>query len=238
MKVVYNNKAVFLWAFLLTMTWSACKQEQLPLYDSGRYVQFDADLRDSISMSFFFHPGKTEVDIPLPVKLIGQLGVQDQKYGIEVVNEMSSVSPQHYRLSTEQVFRKQRARDTAWVTVRNTSDLMQRTRRLVLRIVGDEQMAPGQTTYTYKIIQISDMVSKPTWWDNNMDRFYLGRYSEAKFRKFMEVTGVGDLEPLNSSERLVLMLQFKYYLIEQKDNGTPLFMEDGADMLSTVPLIG
>ena len=237
MKKTLTNKLIT-GALASTALFASCKKDSIDLYNSGRYVQFVSDIRDSIPFSFFYHLGKDEVSIPLPVKLVGQLAQQDQSYRIEAVASESTAAAGNYSLPEAQVFRKGVNRDTAWVTVKRTPDLDTKDLRLVLRITGSDALTPGQTDCIYKIIRITAQVSKPTWWDNNMNTFYLGRYSEKKFRLFMEVTGVGDLGPYDNNQRLVLMLQFKYYLIREKENGTPVYMEDGADMLSTIPLIG
>ncbi|QEC44922.1 DUF4843 domain-containing protein [Pseudobacter ginsenosidimutans] len=217
---------------------ASCKKQEIGVYNSGRYLQFVTPFQDSISFSFFYHLGKNEVTIGMPVKLIGQLFSEDQQYTVEALLSEGTATAANYSLPAAQVFRKGVTRDTAWITVKNTPGLETSNLRLVLHLKGGSQIEPGQTEATYKIIRLTASVSKPTWWDSNMDLYYLGRYSEKKFRKFMEVTGVGDLEPLNNNQRLIYFLQFKYYLINQKQNGTPVYMEDGADMLSTVPLLG
>ncbi|NML22273.1 DUF4843 domain-containing protein [Pseudoflavitalea sp. G-6-1-2] len=219
------------------MLFASCKKQEIDLYSSSRYVQFVTGIQDSISFSFFYYPGKDEIQIALPVKLVGKLFPQDQTYSIEAVSSEGTVTSANYSLPV-QTFRKSAVLDTAWVTVKNTPELETKDLRLVLRISENKNIMPGQTEATYKIIRITARVSKPVWWDNNMNMYYLGRYSEKKFRTFMEVTGVGDLAPLDNNQRLIYFLQFKYYLIEQKEKGTPVYMEDGADMLSTVPLLG
>lgn len=237
MKKIITNKLIIA-ALAFASLSTSCKKEDIGVYSSGRYVQFVSDIRDSIQFSFFYHLGKDEVNIPLPVKLVGQLAQKDQPYQLEVMAGESTAPAGNYSLPEAQLFRKGVNRDTAWVTVKRTPDLDSKDLRLVLRLTGSRELEPGQTDCIFKIIRITAKVSKPSWWDTNMDNYYLGRYSEKKFRLFMEVTGVGDLASYDNNQRLVLMLQFKYYLIRQKENGTPVFMEDGADMLSTVPLIG
>src|SRR5690606_18110983 len=110
--------------------------------------------------------------------------------------------------------------------------------KLAFFIKNTDKVKSGQHEYSYHVIKFSDKVAKPVWWDANMDRLYLGIYSETKYRKFMEVTGVGDITTYSDSERRIIMLKFKYYLIEMKDKGTPVLLDDGSDMLASVPLIG
>lgn len=59
-----------------------------------------------------------------------------------------------------------------------------------------------------------------------------------KFRKFMEVTKVGDLTDYNYDERRALALEFKNELIRLSEIGDPCYDEDNSLMLSSVPVLG
>lgn len=80
-------------------------------------------------------------------------------------------------------------------------------------------LKPGQNIYTRKVVRFSSLISQPLWWDDVVTESLLGKYTETKFRLFMEVTGVGDLTELSESERWSLARQFKYYLIKKKMRG-------------------
>lgn len=223
---------------LATLLTASCKREEVQLYSGEQYVQFIGSVQDTIVFSFFFYPGQSEVQVPLPVKLVGFMPDKDLEYTIAVHQEGTTAAAEHFTIPSSFTFRKGLLRDTAYITVKNRPNLATNEVRLAFYIKDGTELQAGQSEYAYRVIKLSDRVSKPVWWDANMDRFYLGNYSELKFRKFMEVTGVGDLTTYSDPERRVLMLRFKYYLIEMKENGTPLLLEDGSDMLASVPLIG
>lgn len=215
-----------------------CKKAEIITYNDTHYVQFTKNVVDTVDFSFFFHPGKTEVQVALPVKLIGHMPEQDLSYKIAVVMEDSNAPTKIFALSNTYVFRKGLAQDTAYVTFKNDDELLTNTYKLSLQIQNSDQVKAGQTNYVTRAFRISDQVTKPTWWDANMDRFYLGDYSEKKFRAFMQVTGIGDLSSVDFNEARIYMIQFKYYLIEMKEKGTPLLLEDGTDMLASLKLVG
>lgn len=223
---------------LFALLIAGCKREEIQLYSGDQYVQFTGSEQDTIVLSFFFHPGKSEVSVPLPVKMVGFMPEKDLEYTIAVHEEETTARPEHFSIPSSFRYRQGLLLDTAYITVKNTPDLATNEVLLAIYIKDGPELQAGQSDYAYRVIKLSDKVEKPVWWDANMDRFYLGTYSELKFRKFMEVTGVGDLTPYDDAERRVLMLQFKYYLIEMKENGTPVLLEDGSDMLASVPLIG
>lgn len=231
-----NKISILIGFFALLIT--SCKREGIQSYSGDQYVQFIGSEQDTVLMSFFFHPGKSEVQIPFPVRMVGLMPERDLEYTIAVHEEPTTARSEHFTIPSSFSFRKGLMQDTAYITVKNTPDLATHDFILAIYIKDGPDLLAGQSEYAYRVIKLNDRVSKPDWWDANMDRFYLGTYSELKFRKFMEVTGVGDLTAYSDPERRVYMLQFKYYLIEMKDNGTPVLLEDGSDMLASVPLIG
>ncbi|MRG43565.1 DUF4843 domain-containing protein [Chitinophaga sp. SYP-B3965] len=216
---------------------SACKKQDIPTYSGERYVQFVNAQQDTASLSFFFYPNQGQVILKLPVKLTGMMTTEDLHYKIEI-DTATTASADHYNLAQEFVFRKGMATDTAFLTIINKPDLATNMQLVAVRITGGNGVQAGQTAYVRRIFKISDMVSKPAWWDAAMETTYLGKYTERKFRKFMEVTNIGDLSGLTPGEQRGYMLEFKYYLIQMKDAGTPVLEDDGTDMLSTVKIIG
>lgn len=215
-----------------------CKKEEIQVYDAANYVQFASSYQDTINMSFFFYPNQDHVDLPVPVRLIGKMPENGLSFKLAVDQASSTALSTYYAMPETFLFRTGQPLDTAYITVNKTPEMTDKEFILAVDVVAFENVLPGQTEYTRRILRISNMVRKPAWWDTNMNTLYLGVYSEAKYRKFMEVTGVGDLPAYETYEQRNFMLQFKYYLIQMRDEGTPVLEADGSDMLSTIPLIG
>lgn len=224
--------------FIITCWFTACKKEQIEVYQNGHFVQFINPVSDTTEFSFFYFPGKNEVQVAIPIKLIGHMPKHELHYSLEIDSEHSELTSNAYSFSSDLKFRSGMAQDTAYITFINQPDLASKKFLFCLKIKETSDVKVGQTNYATRIFRVSDMIAKPTWWNSDMDRFYLGIYSEKKFRAFMEVTGQGDLSIFTEGEQRILMLQFKYYLIKQKENGTPLLLEDGSDMLNSMPLLG
>ena len=85
--------------------------------------------------------------------------------------------------------------------------------------------------YNKTIIRINNMVSEPDWWDRDIVNYFLGDYSEKKYTKFIEVTGVSDPSGASSDQIRYYSLEFKRYLEKN-----PQYEEDNS--LMTVPVIG
>lgn len=214
----------------------ACEKDEIQIWDSGNYVQFTEEYKDSLTYSFFFYGTQEEIKVPLNMRLIG-LPLASDAYVSLVANEtLTTAKPDSYKLETEAAFKKDVLESTTYLLLKKTALLDTEEVRLVIDIVGNEVLKPGQSIYTRKVIRFSSLVSKPLWWDDVVEESLLGEYTETKFRLFMEVTGVGDLTDYSESERWSMARKFKYYLIEKEDEGHPVQDEDGSYM--TVPVIG
>ncbi|RZS72643.1 uncharacterized protein DUF4843 [Pseudobacter ginsenosidimutans] len=231
-------KRSYIFYSILITVFISCKKENMDVYKSGHYIQFTNSLADTTNLSFFFYPGKEEVTLALPLRLIGTMPEGNLQYQLKVDPKVTTAEAKHYSLPASFDFRQGLAIDTAYLTIKKSPELATTTYLLAIDIASTSDVQPGQTTYARRIFRINDMVTKPSWWDSNMDRFYLGVYTERKFRKFMEFTGVGDLSEKSDTEKTELIKRFKYFLIQMKDAGTPVLEDDGSDMLSTIPIAG
>ena len=115
------------------------------------------------------------------------------------------------------VFRKDVLEETGYFLLKKTALLDTKEVRLVIDIVENDVLKPGQNIYTRKVVRFSSLISPPLWWDDVVVESLLGKYTETKFRLFMEVTGVGDLTDLSESERT---------LASPQDNSRPYSSED------------
>lgn len=231
-----KENILFIMGLLLAFT--ACKKEKMTVYSSPQFIQFANRIEDTIILSFFFYPNQDQVTVALPVKLTGFMPAEDLKYEIGTDATLTSASAQHYSLASEYVYRKGRTSDTARLVIKKAPDLNSKSFYLVVQMKGGSTVFPGQIEYQKRVIKINNIISRPSWWNTAMVTTYLGAYTDRKYSKFIEVVNVGDLSLFTVSEQRELMLQFKYYLIEMRDAGTPVLEEDGKDMLSTIPLIG
>lgn len=232
------KKYSFIYIVIALICFSSCKKEQIPVYSSPDFIQFASDVTDTVTVSFFFHPNADQVEVALPMQLIGFMPAKDIKYNIEVDSKATTALPSYYQLPSGFVYGEGKVSDTARIIIKKDPAMATQSFLLVLNIVESGDVFPGQLTKITRVISMNDMVSQPSWWDALMVRSYLGVYTELKYRKFMEVTGIGNLSLYDMSQQRVYMLQFKYYLMDMKVAGTPVLEADGTDMLSTIPLIG
>jgi len=233
-----NTKIIVIMVMLTSCFYYSCKKREIPLYNGENYIQFTAAVQDTVNMSFFFYPNQDHVDLPIPVRLVGKMPSEALAFKIAADLTTTTALKNYYSLPDRFFFKAGKPLDTAYIRINKTPEMANKEFLLALDLVASETVLPGQTAYSRRVLKISDMVRKPVWWTTSIDTYALGVYSEAKYRKFMEVTGIGDLSVYSSFEQRDYMLQFKYYLIKMRDAGMPVLEADGRDMLSTVPLIG
>lgn len=214
----------------------SCKRDDIMLYDGDNYVQFKKSFEDSSLFSFLALPSTNESVTPVVLELVGKPEDRDRNYKITVVKDASTATTAHYALPATFTLKANKIVDTCWITVKKTPDIAIKPVRLVLAIESTGDLKYGQVEYSVAIINISNAVAKPDWWDFNVTNNFLGDYSDKKFTLFIQVTGRSDIDPTNTTEVRNYTLLFKNYLLREKDAGRTVYEANGSEM--TVALIG
>lgn len=224
MKKIY----VFIFSVFLL---GACSKKDIPMYDSVNYIQFTNTYKDSMEISFFFYGNVEQIEIPVQVEMLGNLFSADQPFTVVLDKDLSTATDEHIELPEYYVFRKGYVKDTISLVLNNPGDARV---RVVLAIRGNgTDVLPGEYSYQYKIINLSNKVAKPEWWDEDVEKSFLGTYSVTKYQLLIKVTGEGDWTNLDASTRRAYALQLKYYLREMEDLGEPV-LDNGVAMTVTV----
>ncbi len=216
---------------LLTILFS-CEKSDIPTYSAQDYIKFTKNLDDSTNFTFLFHPGVQSYDLALPLEISGIPVVQDKAYKIVVDTKLSTaIEGTHFSLPAHMVFRTGNVIDTCFIKLYKTADMKSNTYRIVLRLEPTTDFGViGQIEYTVAIINVSDKVAKPDWWEGNVEWYYLGDYSDTKFQKFIEVTGISDLTDASDGLIRAYALQFTFWLQEETRNNRTVYDENGDPM--------
>lgn len=217
--------------FVAVLCCLGCEKEDIPTYSGGDHLLFAKELKDSTVFSFLLYSDQNEYQFPIGLLLSGNAFDSDLEYKIEADTALSTaVEGTHFRLPEKPVFRKGLLRDTCFVTLIRTPDLLTEEKRIVLMLREKSPLQIGNPEVAAAVIRVNDMIVKPSWWTIMVQYYYLGAYSEAKFRAFIRATGIVDLSKASDSEIRMYALQFKYWLVDNPtyDNGK----------LITVPVAG
>ena len=114
---------------LLAGLLNACSKENIPLYDSQHYVQFVNDYTDSMEISFFFY-GSAQIEIPLPVKLVGMPLTEAKEIVLKANSQYTTASSSQFALPDKALFKAGQTMDTLYITLKREG-LNQKVRLVV-----------------------------------------------------------------------------------------------------------
>lgn len=210
---------------MLILLLASCSQDDLMKYDLSTHSLYipigDKTARiDTAFFSFKHHLNVDEYKVRFLVKLNGPLLEEDKTFKVEVLEEKTTALPEDYTLATEQTFHAGVWEDSIYITLHRTPHLATDLVRLTIRLVPNDHfdVAPyiGDTNFNTisretitASISFCDMISKPEWWDERITNFYLGEYSDNKYRYFIISSGVTDLTGYSSTEIREMLIKFK-----------------------------
>lgn len=210
----------------------SCKKDAVDEFGEKSYIYLANKLNDTSSVkpfeySFAFHPGANKDTIPLLIKLIGRVSDQDRLVDLSVDASNTTALPGDYELPGSMVLRSGHAWDTIALVLHNSARL--KTGKFKLRLVLHETefLQPGPPGNQYIDITFSDMIARPSWWNQDMENLFLAAYSDTKYRLFIEATGVADLTGVTETERRAYAIIFRDFLARGRENGEVYVDENG-----------
>lgn len=218
--------------FFLACIFNACSEDAIDTYSDANYLQFTKYLKDSTLFSFLGLPNDDQAVFGLEVRLIGLPSDKDRVYKVEVMDEFTDAPTGTYILPTESILKAGKTVDTCFIVLKKTAELSQRSRRLTIRLVETKDFKLGQSDRIAAIINVTNVLSKPTWWSSTIDKTWLGEYSDKKYELFIQVNdGLVNLD--TSDPHLVRnsTIKLKNYLKKMKDQGQTIYDENGQEVL-------
>ncbi len=102
-----------------------------------------------------------------------------------------------YELPSDCAVRGGMLTDTVYVTFKNDPSLRTQTKILALKFDEREGVRTGDHHHARALIAVTDRLFKPDWWSvndrgsddyfaNSVEDFYLGAYSETKYKMFLD----------------------------------------------------
>lgn len=222
----------FIIILFIVIGFFSCNEDNLLTYESDNYLSFAKNSeKDSIEVSFFFHPGAEKITIPVGVELTGNLLESAADFSVAIDSEVSTASENDFTLPDVLNFKAGQVKDTFDLIINKSEKLKDSLFLLVLKIVPNSNFKVGVTEQSVLKVYFTSKVSQPTWWVAEVENLYLGEFSAEKYNLFFEVTGQSDLTDMHLSLVRQHALKFKRYLAEN-----PTYEKDGR--LMTVPVIG
>lgn len=190
------NRYLAMIFFSLTV-FAGCQENAHTGFESEGAVYFQLSpnsgggIRDSITYSFIGNP-EQEAQIILRVMLMGDASLQARTFKIAVDSEQTTaIEGVHYR-APESVFTLEAGSfysDIA-ITLLKADDLDQQTRTLTLTLQAGETLSLGISDRTRARIVFSNIITKPSYWDDYFLDYFFGAWSQVKQQKCAEVLGL------------------------------------------------
>ncbi|WP_455968258.1 DUF4843 domain-containing protein [Butyricimonas virosa] len=163
--------------------------------DIDEYRKLDSSLifrEDTVVYSFAFDMEATERVICIPVQIGGMATGHERTYMIEGEEYNGTQAGVHYEaLRKEQVLGAEKTTDSLRVKFFRR-DMDKVARKIGLRIKTGGDFVEGAQERLFLAIQVSDILEKPSWWDNWSDCF--GTFHPIKYREWIKIYGgTGDL---------------------------------------------
>ncbi len=218
--------------FFFACYFNACSEDAIDTYSDADYLQFTKYLKDSTQFSFLAYPNVDEAVCGLEVKLIGMPSDKDREYKVEVMNEFTDAPTGSYTLPQRNVLKAGKTVDTCFIVLKKTAELSQRSRRLTVRLIETEDFKLGQSDCIVSIINITNVLSKPAWWNSTIDKTWLGEYSNKKYELFIQVND--GLVNLDTSDKHLVRnstIKLKNHLKKMKDQGQTIYDENGQEVV-------
>jgi hypothetical protein len=216
----------------------ACSKDAVDQYGEVNYIYLandSADIEeiDSLEYSFAFHPGAEKDTVPVLVKLVGKLSNQDRPIGLAVEASHTTAIASDYELPDPMVLRAGRAVDTIQLVLHKSDRLKTQKFRIRLMLKENEHFLLGPPDNRYIDITFSDMIGRPSWWNSIVETNFLGKYSDTKYRLFIEATGIADMTGLSEGEQRAYSIIFRDFLARGRENGA--VYEDENGMINVSP---
>lgn len=234
-----NKKYIILVLLAGLVALASCKEEEILKFGNQRYLHFKEPFeKTAYRFSFATAPGVSEHTIKIPLSLIGKTLEESKEYKLEVVKDgkmPSTISNASFSLPKTTLFRNLAVEDTLAVKLVNTDEL--KTEKLLhLRILENEEFKLGPVEYRSAYIYVSNVLSQPDWWNEEMTKVFLGKYSDIKYQNFIIATRVTDLKEAQLAKIKAVVHQFVYYLKNLDAQGKTLYEADGkTKVLDTIP---
>lgn len=226
------KRKTFIAIFAAAAAICACEQIDIQKYDdltSDRYLYFNAD---TSYVSFMTYGGADVVEYPVILQASG-FSEAAQKYGIKVSKSGTTASDSDFELPSSFEFAPKAVKDTFFLKLKYSDKFDTDTLTIALDIVENEVFKLGPSNRVHRVLHVHNAIVKPDWWTSSVTSYYLGTYSDLKYKTLLKVIG-HDLDGCTNAEIRYYALIFKQWLADQAAAGNTVKEANGTAMTVAV----
>lgn len=163
----------------------ACSKDKIETWESKSFVWFVNT--DTTVLSFLqYDDDVKEAMIEFELSMAGQTVSYDRKIDVQMSTPPSGAGTKVE--VTSAVIPADSVNGVVKIKVFRTANLTERADTMVFKLCATEYLEVGDTSQLKKALVIADMAVKPGWWNNWAD-YYIGNYSEERYRVIIAATG-------------------------------------------------
>lgn len=228
---IYMKQYILISLFVLCLF--SCSEDEIKPYHGQQYLYFSELIGsddEAINVSFNNYPLDEELTVKIALSLIGKPFSAPAPYKVSVVSDKTTALPENYALPSNPQFKPNVAKDELELKLIKTDKLKEDV-ALLLKIEKNDYFVGSMQQYDTIRIVFNNVESQPLWWDKDVERIYLGKYSREKYVALLkyggeEAIGFGEL---NSAQKRQYALRLKEAIVREG-----LTEKDGKPM--TVPI--
>ena len=172
---------------MLLMAAVACSKSEIETWTAKPRVWFtNAD--DTVVFSFYSQPEEvTEYTVEIPITMAGKIASEDREIAFK---DLGSGNPEsRYEVVSAKIPAGEVTGMLA-VKVHKTDNLNTANDAIVFELLPSDVFELGLSEdYHHNMLVISNLLAKPTWWDDENCIYFLGYYSDEKLEIVYTVFG-------------------------------------------------
>ena len=230
-------RIIFLFILLSCWVFCGCQEEEPEMFTSERFIKFKfggVPDENYYKIEYNFANGSDncmDQIISVPVEFRGYNLTETLHFAVQVDKEKTTLPEDCFDLESEQPFQSNDDFvDTMRVKLLRKAVLKEGNKILRLQLVPNSDFQVYMVDSLFVEISVVDIFSRPEWWNESVEKSYLGTYSKTKYDEFVRETGIRDFGALDPSEKRYYAIMFKRALEK-----TPRPDEDGSVMSVTIP---
>lgn len=219
MKLIYCVLILFLIKGMV-----GCNIDDIDVYQSDNYISFTNKEQDTVIVSFFMLGNLSEYSWPIEVRYTGIPKETEQSFVVSVVEDKTTLKEGFFDLPDKLNFQPMNKLDTFYVHLTNYPELKEEKALLCLELEENAIFKLGDRNYRRIYLLVNDNVARPDWWTTRVENYFLGTYSDKKFRLLVEVVQP-DLSDTSEAWIRSWALEFKDWLDAnptEDENGDPM----------------
>lgn len=215
----------YFYIILFAIAMVSCKPSEITKFGEERFIYFHSDKGLEYNYSFLYSEGRKEVEIKLPLKYAGKLYDSEKEYKLTATDKSTAKEGVDFRLPESTLFKSSVYEDTVSVTLIHTPAIDTKILELELELVANENFESKMKDAQKYKITFTNLITQPSWWDQDVIDFYLGVYSDKKFELFVKnVLHDKDYGAMDPTAKRAYAIAFKGWLAahpdQAVDNGT------------------